>query len=186
MKIIGLTGLPRSGKNTAADYIMEHYGYGQTAFADPLKGAASILLSRPYGEVNGDDDFDREAILPEWGFSTRDFLQRFGTEAMRNNFGADFWVKHMRNILARCAATSMPGVVITDVRFPNEVDMIRGMGGWVVGVYRPGLVASSHVSDAGVTPDLFLPNTSTLEAFRVQISTLMGLLSHATPTSRSA
>lgn len=182
MKLIALTGLPRSGKDTIADYLCERHGFLRRRFADPLKEAAAILLGRPLFEMQGERGFDREAILPEWGFTTRDFLQRFGTEAMRNNFGQDFWIRRMQNRLH-----GLNRVVITDCRFENEAAMVRSMGGIVVGVSRPGTVDSGHISDAPVVVDGMIVNGSTLHALYHQVEfILMGYNARARITRRSA
>ena len=59
------------------------------------------------------------------------FLQRYGTEAHRDIFGDDFWVK----------ATLPDGldhsdrlIVVTDCRFPNEAHRVHELGGYVVEV----------------------------------------------------
>lgn len=157
MKLIGLTGLPRTGKDTTATYLCERYGYVRRAFATPLKEAAAALLGREVWEMEGAQGFDREAMLPEWGFTTRWFLQVLGTECLRQQVREDFWVQRMRNSL-KC----LTRVVITDVRFPNEVEMVHSFGGVVVEVTRPGTVASGHVSDRGVPADLILENAGTV------------------------
>jgi len=180
--LVAFTGLPRSGKDTAAAYLVKNYGFTRIAFADPLKRAAAILLNRYEWEMRGDHGFDREAILPEWGFTTRDFLQRFGTEAMRNNFGADFWVRHMRTRLR-------PGAryAITDCRFPNEVNLVRDLGGVVVRVVRPGCVGSSHVSDQPVSCDAIIVNDGDLQNLYTQLEfTLIGLTAKNAQATRPA
>lgn len=186
IKLIAFTGLPRSGKDSAADWLILH-GYVRLRFADPLKEAAAILLGRTVAECNGDGGFDREAVMSEWGFSMRDFLQRFGTEAMRNNFGQDFWLKHMRRRLE-----SLPpyhgctrAAVITDCRFDNEAALVRELGGIVVEIRRPGLVPSAHVSDKGVEPDIVLDNDGTMPQFAEKIGKFM-LQYHAATQSRPA
>ena len=158
MKLIAFTGLPRSGKDTAAGYLIDRHGFQRVQFSEPLKQAAAILLGRPLSQMHGYQDFDRELIMPEWGFSIRYFLQRLGTEVMRENFGADFWVKLMRNRLKDAAGD----FVITDLRFENEAAMVRDLGGTVVQVWRPGVKGSSHVSDAGVIADVTVHNDDTL------------------------
>lgn len=168
MKLIALTGLPRSGKDTAAAYLYEEYGYARFRFSEPLKAAAAILLNRDIGEMHGTNGFDREAVLPEWGFSTRDFLQRFGTEAMRENFGADFWVRHMMNRL-----DAVDRAVITDCRFENEAAMVRSLDGIVVQIYRPGTKGSAHASDAGVVSDRTIMNTGTVADLCVNLEMVL-------------
>jgi hypothetical protein len=182
MNLIAFTGLPRSGKDSAADWLCMH-AYQRMRFADPLKAAAAILLGRTVAECNGDNGFDREAVMPEWGFSVRHFLQVFGTEAMRNNFGFDFWIKHMRRRID--AAGPDARIVITDCRFDNEAQLVSELGGIVVEIRRPGLVPSAHVSDAGVKPDIVLDNDGTLPEFAEKVGKLM-LEYHAAITRQPA
>ena len=146
-----------------ADWLTYH-GYTRAQFSTPLKEAAAILLGRPLAQMRGDDGFDREAVMPEWGFSVRHFLQVFGTEVMRNNFGQDFWLKHMRNRIA-----VLDRVVITDCRFENEAALVRELGGIVVEIRRPLIVASAHVSDAGVEADSVIDNGGTMPEFAEKI-----------------
>jgi hypothetical protein len=179
MNLIAFSGLPRSGKDTAADWLCMH-GYTRMKFATPFKRAAAPLLGRTYEDIDGQNGFDRDAILPEWGFTTRDFLQRFGNEAMKGTFGEDFWVRHMLHTIA-----GLDRVVITDCRFENEAKMIRSLGGIVVGIDRPGLTASAHASDAGVVVDCVVTNDGTLPQFAEKIGKLMSEY-HAAVARRAA
>jgi hypothetical protein len=156
MKLIGLTGLPRSGKNTVADYLQDNYGFGQMAWATTLKQAAAVLLKRPVIDMNSGD---REAVMPEWGFSIREFLQKVGTEVCRN-IDPDFWVKRLA---MEYDAYPQSNIVITDTRFPNEAAWIRSRGGIIVEIVRPGTVKSSHASDQGIPADKVIHNTGTIE-----------------------
>lgn len=170
MRLIGLTGLPRAGKGTFAG-IAERYGFYEMNFSDPLKEAAAVLLNRPLWQCRGEKDFDREAIMPEWNFSMREFLQKLGTECMRDTIRQDFWVHLMRNQLDRAPLSR--NVVITDVRFPNEVQMIRSRGGTVVGIERPGLKANDHVSNRPLVPDFLLLNDGGLVEFEARCHALL-------------
>lgn len=159
MKLIALTGLPRSGKDTFANVLCNDFGYTRRAFATPLKQAAAILLNREVWEMEGMQGFDREALLPEWGFTTRRFLQWFGTEGMRS-FDPDFWIKRMRQSLV-----GLERVVITDCRFPNEIEMVHELGGKVWRIERDGCVDSGHVSDKPMAYDIKIYNNGTVEQF---------------------
>lgn len=155
--VVGITGRARAGKDTVASALMRH-GYSRAAFADPLKLAAAGLLQRPAREMWVGD---REAVMPEWGFSIRWFLQRLGTEAIREQIDRDFWVTSMRIRLA-AVAREQPGlaVTITDVRFENEAAFVRERG-TLIHVRRPDLPHDDHVSEAGVmreADDLVIDN----------------------------
>lgn len=158
MKIVAFTGLPRSGKDTAADYLVREHGFKRLAFAAPLKAAAALLLGREVWEMEGLHGFDREAILPEWGFSTRWFLQKLGTECLRDQIAPDFWIKRMERNLQPDGE-----YVITDVRFDNEAALVRAHGGTIIHIVRPGIKASGHISDSGVKPHVTLANMGSVD-----------------------
>lgn len=167
--LVGLTGLARSGKDTAADVLIECFGFKRVAFADLLKEAAALLLGRPLQDMYMGD---REAVMPEWGFSIRDFLQRFGTEAMRNNFGHDFWIKAARARVVALMEEGCRRFVISDVRFDNEADWVRDSGGTILCIHRPGVVRMAHASEAGVWEkegDQTIHNDSTYEDYRTRV-----------------
>ena len=185
MKLIALTGLPRTGKDTMAQHLMDHYGYVRKSFADPLKVAASVLLNRPLSQCQGLDGFDREAVMPEWGFSMRWFLQRLGTECLRYQISADFWVTRMSLELTTLdgrvpdsTSQEPPSelkVVITDCRFFNELLMVRNLGGTLIEIRRPGIVGSDHLSDKGLPEsavDLVVTNKGSLVEFLTTIDNL--------------
>lgn len=142
-KIIGICGLAGSGKNTVADYICEKYeNWQQLAFADSLKSAVANIFGWPLELVMGTDAEmrkKREEVDKFWAkelniqdFTPRKALQLIGTDVFRDHFNKDFWTICMkRKILKNVGHT-----VITDVRFPNELKMIRDMGGFVVQVIR--------------------------------------------------
>lgn len=129
-KLIGLVGLARSGKDSAAGYL----GFKSAAFAEPLKAAAQHIFDLSYNEVHG-INCDRESPHPFWGISIREILQKLGTESVRDVFGQDHWAKLMELRLTQGDLTGAD-VVITDLRFEEEVDLIRHLGGKIMGVIR--------------------------------------------------
>jgi hypothetical protein len=136
--IIGVCGFIGSGKNTVAEYLMNKYGFYPISFADTLKNMSSSLFGWDREMLEGntpESRFAREQKDEWWskklGFdiSPRYALQLMGTEVMRNNFHEDIWV-----IAAERKILQHNNVVISDVRFPNEMDMICQNGGqlWCV------------------------------------------------------
>lgn len=180
MRLIAFTGLPRSGKDTAADYLVREWGYRRVAFADPLKEAAAILLGRPLAAMQGANGFDREAVLPEWGFSTRWFLQILGTECLRDQVRYDFWLMRAARTMQALVAAGETRFVITDCRFENEAQFIRGHGGLIARIDRPGLDGSEHVSDRPVPYDVLIRNDSDIDNLYEQLDV------YATTPSRPA
>ena len=139
MRVLGLSGKARHGKDTCAGIITqiatEEYKahFGQFALAWPLK---SRVYAEAAGKYSWDDVFVKK--VPE----LRKLLQEVGTERGRNVFGLEFWTMQAESFL-RCFETGMPfmsAVVISDVRFPNEVDFCRYAG-------RPGNVVEQEIRE---------------------------------------
>ena len=69
----------------------------------------------------------REQELPDWeGWSVRKLLQFIGTELFRTNIAPDIWVK---SLWLRVKSNPDKNYVVTDVRFPNELNYLRDNGG---------------------------------------------------------
>jgi hypothetical protein len=66
-------------------------------------------------------------------FSPRLALQVIGTDVMRNNFHQDMWFLTLRN---RIRKNPTQNVVISDVRFPNEIKFIQEQKGILIRVNR--------------------------------------------------
>jgi hypothetical protein len=132
--IIGLSGYAQSGKDEIAKVLSEH-GFERAAFADTLREALIALNPMAgYGlfltdvvSMFGWEEAKRN--YPE----VRRLLQRMGTEAGRNIFGEQIWVNKTLGKL-----DSQKHYIITDVRFQNEADAIRDLGGQMWRVVRPG------------------------------------------------
>lgn len=140
MNIIGLVGFIGSGKGTVGD-ILEQNGYVKESFAKGVKDVASVMFGWDRDMLEGDTESSRkrrEEPDSFWSnkfgrpFTPREALQKMGTEVGRDIFHTDFWVLQLEHRLL----TSTDSIVITDVRFPNEIDWIHKQGGKVYEVQR--------------------------------------------------
>lgn len=138
--IIGTIGFIGSGKGTVADILVEKKGFTKLAFADAVKDATAAIFGWPRALLEGDTDESRkfrEEMDPWWSEKTgkyitpRYMLQLMGTEAGRDVFHQDLWILALEKKLGM-----YQNVVISDVRFPNEISFIQRMGGFVVRVKR--------------------------------------------------
>jgi len=192
MIAIGLTGLARSGKDTAASWLVDHHGFTRFAFADIMKDAVYTL--DPLVEVSDPGDLDGlhmharlAQVVDTYGWEgakeypdVRRLLQRFGTEMGRGLFGEDFWVDLMAARVAQAAPAG--GIVFTDVRFANEADKVRDhFGGDVVRIVRPdaeGLSGATgrHASEAlDLDADITIVNDGTPDDLGRHLSELLEL-----------
>ncbi len=175
-QIIALTGPAGCGKDTVADLLATHGGYTKLAFADPLRaeiqeafGIEPALLSRrDLKEVPTEQLALRHcqalgfvgavgvhlsgngAPAADWltcARSPRQIMQWWGTEYRRRQ-NPDFWASALANrIKVRIDAGSWR-FVVSDLRFTNEAEKIRALGGVVWQVKRPGYApATAHASD---------------------------------------
>jgi len=142
--IIGIVGFIGSGKDTVAKMFVER-GCRQDSFAAPLKDMCSTVFGWPRDLVEGDTvesrDF-RETPDLYWSnrlgvpnFTPRLALQLMGTEVMRNHFHEDIWLSSLEYRIMQLEKTA-PCTVISDARFTNELDLIKGMDGKIIWVQR--------------------------------------------------
>lgn len=123
VEIYGFSGKLGSGKDFIAKVFMNMMPPIPTivtSLADELK-----LQSIVY------DDLEREKVFGHKDEKTRLALQRRGTELGRNVYGEDIWLKFMYEKIIMYASRGIKRVVITDIRFPNEVEFVKDVGGSV-------------------------------------------------------
>ena len=131
--IIGLSGYAQSGKDTVAELLCLNYKYHRRAFADPMRDAIYTLnpivfnLNNRVADLVDEHGWDVAKANPE----VRRLLQVFGTDVGRKMFNENFWVD-----IALAGLNSEHRVVISDVRFPNEAEAIKNLGGQVWRINR--------------------------------------------------
>ena len=170
MKLIGITGKKRTGKDTAAATLSVECGYDRFAFASLLKAMTYSLLARlgidpqtAYKMVDGDL---KEMPCPQLcGKHTRWVMQTLGTEWGRKCIDENFWVRATLR-----AASSADKAVISDVRFANEAQAIRDAGGRVVRLLRGNDNGDSHASEVmDFDVDFTIDNNGTINQLREYI-----------------
>ena len=138
--IIGICGLIGSGKGSVGDILVEQ-GFTKVSFADKLKDGVATIFGWNRAMLEGDTDESRQWREQPDDFWTQEtgrnitpriVLQEFGTECMRDGFDDSIWV----SLLKKQMLDSPGDYVIPDVRFRNEQDMIRELGGEIWRVQR--------------------------------------------------
>jgi hypothetical protein len=140
--IIGICGFIGSGKDTVADYLVNFHEFRRESFANTLKDAVAAVFGWDRTMLEGRTKEAREwreQVDPWWAerlamptLTPRWVLQYWGTEVCRRSFHDDIWIASLENKLR----TSKDHVVISDCRFPNEIQSIRDAGGKIVWVQR--------------------------------------------------
>jgi hypothetical protein len=142
MMIVGLVGFIGSGKDTAADYLCNVHGFRRDSFANTLKDAVSVIFGWDRTLLEGrtsESRVWREQVDPWWSarlnlpnLTPRWILQHWGTEVCRQGFHDDIWIASLENKMRK----TNDSIVISDVRFPNEIKAIHNAGGVVIRTKR--------------------------------------------------
>ena len=135
MRLIGIAGPARAGKDTLASYLLEHLtdDWQSCSFASPIKS-----MLRAIGVDCSDDA--KAVVSDDYGVTPRHMMQTLGTDWGRQMIDGDIWVK----AFARMNAGKQ--VVVPDVRFENEADLVRANGILIHLVGRGG-IEGDHVSE---------------------------------------
>ena len=140
--IIGVVGFIGSGKDTVADYLVNFHEFRRESFASTLKDAVAAVFGWDRTMLEGRTKESREwreqvdtwwadrlampTLTPRW------VLQYWGTEVGRRSFHDEIWIASLENKLRN----SKDNIVVSDCRFPNEIDSIKRSGGKIIWVQR--------------------------------------------------
>lgn len=181
---IGFAGRMKAGKDTAARYAADkilqwkgsNFGIRQLAFAKPLKDIAMVYMG-----LNKHHCYDQEgkAEFNEfWGMTNREILQKLG-DGMRREVHPDFWTKLIERKLHDCIEEGEM-FILTDVRYPNEAELIRKYGGIIIQLNRqcinPPEGTVDHPSERPLDSqyvDFSIDNDFSLEELRDNVNSII-------------
>lgn len=182
-KLISISGKMGSGKDTAGeiikDLLEENVGpyWDIKKFASGVKEVASLILGIDVLQFENQEF--KNSYLPEcwnthkavftdrsdfhgWEVETnrmtvREFLQKLGTEAMRDGLHEDVWVnklmreyEYYNKMVPHVDDKSFPRWIITDTRFPNEYAALKEKEALFIKIERPGLELNNHPSETSL------------------------------------
>jgi hypothetical protein len=176
---IGIIGKARSGKDTAALALVVEHHYTRLAFADPLKELALAIdpLIPTSIDSRGRIHTRLSALIRDVGWEyAKDHYQEVRRLLQRTGGGVreideTFWLAATRRKLNAAEAWNLP-VVVTDVRYPNEANMLRSRGFRLIRITRPGVADDQHDSETALDTypaDLTIENTGTVDDLRQAI-----------------
>jgi hypothetical protein len=168
--IIALSGRAGSGKDTVGEIIQYltgvdadgkfskglNWSYSSNfeikKFAGKLKIIGSMLSGVPV-ESFEDQEFKKKSMSLDWGMTYREFLQKLGTEAMRDGLHTNVWVNALfadykqKSFVADDMSEfgwKYPDWIITDMRFPNEIAAVELREGITIRVNRDADIKVQH------------------------------------------
>lgn len=178
--IVGVCGFQGSGKDTVADYLVNVHGFRRISFAGTLKDAISAIFGWDRELLEGrtkESRAWREQVDTWWSkkldmphLTPRWVLQYWGTEVCRKNFHDNIWINSVEHKLANIS----DNVVISDVRFPNEIRSIKDSGGMVIRTHRgsdPEWYHAAEIVNKGPTKNLsWASNRAVMDKYNVHAS----------------
>jgi len=178
--IISISGYSGSGKDTVGTILQQidkNSHWEIKKWAGKLKQVAELLTGIPVEKFE-DQEFKKTNLGKQWNdrinnpMSVRDFLQKLGTEGLRDGLHTNTWVNALmadyKCVPADRAPNGWdcPNWIITDTRFPNEAQAIKDAGGIIIRVTRPGIgPVNDHPSETGLNQwkfDYEIQNDSSL------------------------
>ena len=185
MRIIGLCGAAGSGKSTIAKRLTSKWGFVEIALADPLKRFCQEVYDFSTDQLWGPSEsrnapdlrYLSDPQIPGSYLTPRHALQQLGTEWGRACY-PDTWIDYALRQIRRLDSSkrqsyapwqgcypvvkSKPyqGVVISDLRFENEIRKLHSVGGSIWHITRPQPLQRSYMLHASertseLDPDFF-------------------------------
>ena len=159
ISIVGVGGLLTSGKDAFADYLVTSWGYTKTFMSHPLHMWMRtenpwIKLDKPVRCMEGwtlepGEFHPYNYIVHQVGYTEakeqteiRRALQRIGTECGRKLISENVWAGAMEREIKQLLERGINHVVVTGIRYENELQMIQRLGGETVWIERPSARAS--------------------------------------------
>lgn len=202
--IIAFSGLIKSGKDTASDFLVNEFGYKKIAFADNLKKLCMGVFGLTKYQVHTQSGKVRNFKIPitatmndVWGicywltlkndfkftvielikikkklvgvkfYNPRQILQHIGCEVLRGCIRDDFHLNVFKNNI-----DNKDNIVVPDVRYKNEADLIKSIGGRVIRINRTTETKNSHESENGLNGyefDAVIDNDGSLNDFKKEV-----------------
>ena len=154
-------------------------------FADPLKCICVPLSGLKYEILLGttaDARIMREQPIKTYvndfwhpTMSGRQLLEIVGTDIFRAN-NDNFWIKLAQRRIAEYHTKGM-GIIFSDIRFENEANMIRALGGkiWFICRDRKDLILTDHDYTTHVSKWKFLTFITPIDIILLNDSTIVEL-----------
>lgn len=122
--LLGVTGKAGCGKNTLANFLIKNHNFIEMSFADTIKDMACVLLNVNREQLE-ELKINNAPLLGTENITARYILQTLGTEWGRNLISRDIWINNLRQKIINNISKN---IIITDVRFPNEFEMLTKLG----------------------------------------------------------
>lgn len=145
---IALTGQKGSGKDTVANYLKKNYGFTKLAFADPIRDAVKNIF-----QLDTDSEYDKFKRTrcfweQEHQFDGRHAVREIGM--LMRSYDEEQFCKYIQH---KIIDDQIEYPVITDLRFDNELKLVRYLGCKVVKIIGKDQHIDLHITERGFSDD---------------------------------
>lgn len=174
MKLIGIAGKKKTGKDTICKFIQEILSpkmVRRIGFADALKGEVARACSSTGKSVSVE-------YIEEHKDNFRLILQGWGTDFRRNLCGDSYWIIKVHHEINSLPDIGIYGIVFPDVRFLNEATYIKNMCGSVIHIDRSTSYMDLHSSENELNKDnfpydYFIDNNTSLAELKLKTQDML-------------
>ncbi len=162
--LIGLIGYKQSGKDTAAEMLRKEFRgfeYNRIGLFDSGKEEVALILGTSVAHIESNKGIPLVRHLLQW----------YGQE-QKESLGHDIWVRKAAEKINKLRNEKLQLFVITDCRFPQEVQWVKEMGGLLIKLERYDGTDDMHPSEQEVTKiqgDFTLRNKGTLNDLQREV-----------------
>jgi len=170
IKLIALTGAAGSGKSTVAKYLSEQpIPFTRTKFSGTLKRMLMQIPCVTDDMIEGSLKEEPQELFG--GKTPREVMQTLGTEWGRDSVYSKIWLDSWER-----SVCDLTYVVVEDLRYLNEAELVKNRGGKIWRVKRPDYKCNGHISETemeGIKPDLTIRNSGSLEELHAMIDSIL-------------
>ena len=151
--VIGFCGNMGVGKTTcqklSTKFFANYKNIYSCNFADHLKYICHDLfpIIPPESFYGNQEEKSKIFITKDYKLSGRKILQVIGTDIIRNYVSENFWVEFLENKIDLITDDNAV-ILIGDVRFQNEYNMIKNKGGIIIKIFKNNFTSNNqHISE---------------------------------------
>ena len=177
IKLIALTGAAKSGKSTVAKYLSKgtdsrygtHVPFARARFSGTLKKMLMQIPDVTEDMIEGSLKEEPQEIFG--GRTPREVMQTLGTEWGRDSVYSKIWLDAWER-----SVRDLTYVVVEDLRYLNEAELIKNRGGKIWRIKRPDYQCIGHISETemeGIDADLIISNYGSVEELHAMIDRIL-------------
>ena len=176
MRFIGVCGRKSSGKSEIVQFIHEYFINVKTlSFSEPIKQMCKFGYGLTDEQLGSGKDVEDQ----RWERTPRDMM--ISTSRTMTFMDDDHWVNLMTNTISDIETSGLTHICISDIRFHNEADFIKTIGGCIINIRtvkdeNPEFVLDDDITERypdEIEADYYIVNNGNLENLKFQCDLIL-------------